>query len=62
MSFKDHIQSHDTLESTMSEALKAAENGAPHGTTIVAATQTAGRGRRGRSWFSPEGADFSRPP
>ena len=39
----------------MSEALKAAENGAPHGTTIVAATQTAGQNRRGRSWFSPEG-------
>ena len=55
MSFKDHIQSYETLESTMSEALKAAQSGAPEGTTIVASTQTAGRGRRGRSWYSPEG-------
>ena len=54
MSFKDHIQSFETVESTMAEALKAAQNGAPDGTTIVAATQSDGRGRRGRTWHSPK--------
>ena len=35
--------------------LKAlAEQGAPEGTALVAASQTEGRGRRGRSFFSPE--------
>jgi len=33
-----------------------AEHGAPHGTTILASSQTAGRGRFGRAWFSPPGA------
>jgi BirA family biotin operon repressor/biotin-[acetyl-CoA-carboxylase] ligase len=30
-----------------------AEQGAPEGTTIIAAAQTSGRGRLGRSWYSP---------
>lgn len=47
---------HDELGSTNDEAARLAEAGAPHGTTIVAAAQTAGRGRLGRSWFSPPGA------
>lgn len=28
---------------------------APEGTVVVAETQTAGKGRKGRSWYSPEG-------
>lgn len=56
MSFKNHIQSFETLESTMTEGLKAAQSGAPHGTTIVATSQSGGRGRRGRTWHSPKGA------
>lgn len=49
------------LESTGSTNIDAkgfAEEGAPHGTTVVADRQTAGRGRRGRSWESPAGASI----
>jgi BirA family biotin operon repressor/biotin-[acetyl-CoA-carboxylase] ligase len=47
------------LESTASTndiAARLAESGAQDGTTVVAETQTAGRGRHGRVWFSPSGA------
>lgn len=39
--------------STNDDAKKAATAGAPEGTLIVAAAQTAGRGRLGRSFYSP---------
>jgi BirA family biotin operon repressor/biotin-[acetyl-CoA-carboxylase] ligase len=42
--------------STNDIASSLAEHGAPQGTTVLASTQTAGRGRFGRSWFSPPGA------
>src|SRR5207253_921772 len=32
------------------------EDGAPDGTAVVASSQTAGRGRFGRQWYSPPGA------
>lgn len=44
-----------SLDSTNAEALRRAVDGAPEGTVIVAEEQTAGRGRRGRSFFSPAG-------
>lgn len=44
------------IGSTNDEALRLAEAGAAEGTTVVSAAQTAGRGRLGRSWFSPAGA------
>jgi BirA family biotin operon repressor/biotin-[acetyl-CoA-carboxylase] ligase len=40
-------------ESTNSEACELARQGAPHGTLIYAEEQTAGKGRKGRTWFSP---------
>src|SRR5204863_3127391 len=43
-------------ESTNDLAAAAAEQGEPEGATFVAGAQTAGRGRRGRAWFSPPGA------
>ena len=46
------------LDSTNAEAKRIAEetdNANWHGTVVVADTQTAGRGRRGRSWSSPPG-------
>src|SRR5689334_9776787 len=42
--------------STNDPAIAAAERGEPEGTTFVAGAQTSGRGRRGRTWFSPPGA------
>jgi BirA family biotin operon repressor/biotin-[acetyl-CoA-carboxylase] ligase len=39
--------------STNDLAAAAADRGEPEGTTFVAGAQTAGRGRLGRTWFSP---------
>ncbi|MGH9204525.1 MAG: biotin--[acetyl-CoA-carboxylase] ligase, partial [Vicinamibacterales bacterium] len=44
--------------STMNVARWEAENGAEQGTVIVADEQTAGRGRFGRAWVSPPGANL----
>jgi BirA family transcriptional regulator, biotin operon repressor / biotin---[acetyl-CoA-carboxylase] ligase len=44
--------------STNDEAKRAAKEGAPHGATWVAESQTAGRGRQGRSWISPSGENL----
>ncbi|MCK9521208.1 MAG: biotin--[acetyl-CoA-carboxylase] ligase [Dehalococcoidia bacterium] len=41
------------VDTTMELARRAAAEGAPHGTLILAETQTAGRGRKGRSFHSP---------
>jgi BirA family transcriptional regulator, biotin operon repressor / biotin---[acetyl-CoA-carboxylase] ligase len=46
---------HETT-STNDVAALCAERGAPEGTTVIAAAQTSGRGRLGRTWFSPPGA------
>jgi BirA family biotin operon repressor/biotin-[acetyl-CoA-carboxylase] ligase len=37
-------------------ARRLAAAGAPHGTLVTAAEQTAGRGRQGRTWVTPPGA------
>lgn len=42
----------DECDSTNSELMRRADRGAPAGTVLVADRQTAGRGRRGRSWLS----------
>lgn len=41
--------------STNDEARRLANQGAPDGTVVIAEGQSAGRGRLGRSWDSPEG-------
>ncbi|GAB5469031.1 MAG: biotin--[acetyl-CoA-carboxylase] ligase [Rhodospirillales bacterium] len=46
---------YDSLDSTMSEAERLALAGAGDGTLVLADRQTAGRGRRGRVWNTPEG-------
>jgi len=40
-------------DSTNSRARELAAGGAPHGTIVTAAEQTAGRGRQGRTWTAP---------
>lgn len=42
-------------DSTNRRARLLAQEGAPHGTLVLADKQTAGRGRRGRGWISPAG-------
>jgi BirA family biotin operon repressor/biotin-[acetyl-CoA-carboxylase] ligase len=42
-------------DSTNSLARELAEAGAPGGTVVTAAEQTAGRGRQGRTWTAPAG-------
>ncbi len=46
----------DSLDSTNTEALSQARQGADEGLGIVAKRQTAGRGRHGRGWISDENA------
>lgn len=47
---------YDRVGSTNDRALTLASAGAPHGTAVLADVQDAGRGRRGRTWWSPPGA------
>jgi BirA family biotin operon repressor/biotin-[acetyl-CoA-carboxylase] ligase len=50
-----HIQHHERIGSTNDEARRLAASGAPHGTVVHADEQATGRGRFGRTWFSPPG-------
>lgn len=49
---------HQELSSTNAEALSLAQAGAAHGTVVVAEGQSSGRGRHGRTWFSPAGMNI----
>lgn len=53
--YADKIQIYKALESTNKTAKELAIAGAPHGTVIIADSQTKGRGRYTRSFFSPHG-------
>jgi len=44
--------------STNTVAMRLGQEGAPQGTVVVAETQTAGRGRAGRQWYSPPGKNL----
>lgn len=46
---------HRTIGSTNARAQQLAAAGAPHGTVVTSAEQTAGRGRQGRAWATPAG-------
>lgn len=48
----------DEVSSTNTVAAGLAQDGAPHGTVIVAEAQSAGRGRLGRQWHSPPGKNL----
>lgn len=45
----------EVVDSTNNKARQLAEEGAPDGTLVVAVEQSAGKGRRGRSWVSISG-------
>ena len=47
------VEYHETLASTNDRAKQLAFEGAAHGTVVLANAQSAGRGRYGRSFFSP---------
>ncbi|MBW2277223.1 MAG: biotin--[acetyl-CoA-carboxylase] ligase [Deltaproteobacteria bacterium] len=47
------VRVHDGIDSTSSELARLLKKGTAAGAVVVAERQHAGRGRRGRSWFSP---------
>ena len=50
----DRIQIFDEIDSTNSESLRQIQSGNIENRVVVASSQTAGRGRRGRQWLSPK--------
>ncbi len=54
--FAANVEYYGEVGSTNDVASKRAAAGAREGTLIIAAAQTAGRGRLGRTWFSPPGS------
>jgi len=52
--WRDTLYWYDTIDSTNSQAKRMAQQGAPHGTVLIAGHQTGGRGRMGRVFQSPE--------
>jgi len=55
-SFARDVRWYPSVSSTNDVAGVLAERGAPEGCVVVANAQSAGRGRRGRTWTSPAGA------
>ena len=53
--YSDRIHVFNSLESTNITAKELAASGAEHGAVVIADSQTAGRGRFDRSFFSPPG-------
>ena len=56
--FSSHIHYQASIDSTNALAKTLAGQGAPGGTLVITEEQIAGRGRRGRSWVSPAGANL----
>lgn len=48
----------DRVESTNDLAMELAEKGSPHGMVVIADSQSSGKGRLGRKWLSPSGANI----
>ena len=54
--WRETVHVFETVDSTNTQAKLLAAQGVPHGTALIARQQTAGRGRMGRSFFSPKDA------
>jgi BirA family transcriptional regulator, biotin operon repressor / biotin---[acetyl-CoA-carboxylase] ligase len=52
------LEIHEQIDSTNRHLMREASAGAPSGTVCLAERQTAGRGRLGRPWISPFGANL----
>src|SRR5512138_578634 len=52
------LHCYEEIGSTSDRAKELAEEGAEHGEVVIAESQTAGRGRRGRAWISPPGKNL----
>jgi len=53
-----HVYIFNSVDSTNRALARLADRGATEGTVVLAEAQTAGRGRHGSQWFSPEGANL----
>lgn len=53
-----NILRYKTVDSTNEELRRLIQSGVREGSVVVADEQTAGRGRQGRSWFSPAGENI----
>lgn len=53
-----HIYLFGTVDSTNAMLRRLSEHGAEEGTVVLAEEQTAGRGRSGVRWFSPDGVNL----
>ncbi len=49
------LHAYERLDSTSDQLKRLAACGAPHGSVVLARTQTTGRGRHGHTWRSPAG-------
>ncbi len=49
----------EAVDSTNAKAFELAQDGAFAGEAVIAETQTAGKGRRGRTWVSPPGQNLA---
>jgi BirA family biotin operon repressor/biotin-[acetyl-CoA-carboxylase] ligase len=52
------IHFHESVPSTNAAAFRLAADGAEHGEVVITEQQTAGKGRRGRTWVSPKGLNL----
>lgn len=53
-----HVYIFGSVDSTNKALARVADRGATEGTVVLAEAQTAGRGRHGSAWFSPEAANL----
>jgi BirA family biotin operon repressor/biotin-[acetyl-CoA-carboxylase] ligase len=53
-----HLYLFGTVDSTNRALARLADRGATEGTVVMAEAQTAGRGRHGSAWFSPEASNL----